>query len=114
MVRTAAAGGGMAEAEGLQDGGEVEGDGLRQEAAAAASGVVAGVPGVDAVGGRAVRRAGAAIVHGDIGGEHGGKRVRVGLPSPRPWHRWKHRHHRPCRTPRSRGSSPPCSFVWVL
>jgi hypothetical protein len=50
MVRTAAVGGGMTEAEGLHDGGEVEGDDRRQETAAAAAGAVAGVPGVGAAG----------------------------------------------------------------
>jgi hypothetical protein len=37
----------MAEAEGLQDDGEVEGGGWRQEAIAATAGAVAGVPSVD-------------------------------------------------------------------
>jgi hypothetical protein len=37
----------MAEAEGLQDDGEVEGGGWRQEAIAATAGAVAGVPGAD-------------------------------------------------------------------
>jgi hypothetical protein len=39
----------MAEAEGLQNGGEVEGDGRRQEAVAATAGAVAGVPGTGAL-----------------------------------------------------------------
>jgi hypothetical protein len=87
MVRTAAAGGGMAEAEGLQDGGEAEGHGRRQEAAAAVAGAMAGVPGVGATGGHTVHRAGAAAGRGDGGGERGGKSVHVGLspaeaPSP--------------------------------
>jgi hypothetical protein len=104
------AGGGMAEAEGLHDSREVEGNSWRQEAAAAVASAVAGVPGAGTAGGHTVCKVGAAAGRGDGGGERGGKRVRVGLSPPQPWRWQKHRHRRPCRTLRPCGSPAPCSF----